>query len=211
MSENIETIDQIDQHYIEGKVICQECGNRFSLITPAHIKTHGMTFAEYKLKYPDAPVSSKAYEAQRFKYKDSQIFKNMEDLPKECLDNDVDINDLKPVTKRTIIDLTDVPKNKADILTYLHECYFTLENNYIVEKFHFYDKQRLMYRFVTDMADPVKKVIFDFPNSFWHNVDAYPDPKRNQKLEDDGWIIITVDKHYPTVNDVEQDTDIICD
>lgn len=37
----------------KDKVTCAVCGNDFRIITESHLKKHGMTFAEYKLKYPN--------------------------------------------------------------------------------------------------------------------------------------------------------------
>jgi hypothetical protein len=195
-----------------NKTICQECGREFSLISPKHLKSkhNGMTMAEYKLKYPDCPVSSKAYKASRVTYIDSVLFQSDEALPREILDKDVEIANLIEGVKHTVLNLTGVSKNKADILMFLHDAYPYLEDNYSIEKRHFYDDS-LIYKYITDMADPIKKVIFDFPDSFWHNEDPYPDPHKFGKLKDDGWIVIIVDKHYPTVQDVFQDTDIISD
>jgi len=197
---------------INGKVICQECGEAFRLITPKHLKKKhdGMTFAEYKLKYPDCPISSTQYQATRYKFKDSILFQDTEGIPSEPLDEEIDIDNPLLNDKFSHINLEGVSKNKADILTFLHDAYPYLENNYSIEKRHFHD-DALLWKYITDMADPIKKVAFDFPNSFWHNEDPFPDPHKNQKLKDDGWIIVTVDKHYPTVQDVFEDTDIISD
>jgi very-short-patch-repair endonuclease len=41
-----------------GKVICQICGKESSRLYGAHLKSHGITSEEYKLKYPDAPLCS---------------------------------------------------------------------------------------------------------------------------------------------------------
>jgi hypothetical protein len=196
-----------------GKTICQECGQEFTLISPKHLKQkhNGMTMAEYKLKYPGCPISSRAYKATKTTYADSVLFASDEALPREVLDEDVELADLSDgKIKHTILNLEGVSKNKADILTFLHDAYPYLENNYSIEKRHFYDDS-LQWKYITDIADPVKKVIFDFPNAFWHNEDPFPDPQKYGKLKEDGWIVIIVDKHYPTVQDVFQDTDIISD
>jgi hypothetical protein len=195
----------------DGKAICQECGGEFMLITPAHLKKHGITIAEYKLKYPDCPVSGAEYKATRFTYKDSILFKDSEGLPSEPIDDDLALEALKESgVKHSVLDFKGVSKNKVDILTFLHDAYPYLENNHSIEKRHFYDDS-LVWKYITDMADPIKKVLFDFPNAFWHNRDPYPDPAKFDKLKKDGWIVIVVDKHYPTAQDVFQDTDIISD
>lgn len=194
-----------------GKCICQECGKAYGLITPAHLKTHNLTLEEYKLLYPDCPISGAQFAATTNLYHDSVLFKDKEAEPSAPTEEEVALSLLKSSGKpHSILNLEGVPKNKADILEYLHDAYPYLENNYAIEKRHFYD-DRLLWKYITDMADPVKKVIFDFPDAFWHNRDEYPDHQKNQKLKDDGWIIVTVEKHYPTVQDVIEDTDIISD
>ena len=194
----------------DGKVICQECGTTFSMITPAHLKSHNMVMAEYRLKYPDCPISAAEYKASRFTYKDSVLFKGNEgiasDLPEEEI---VEIID-KDTHKHSVLTFTNIPKNKVDILKFLHKAYPYLEDSYSIEHRHFHD-DRLLYKYITDMADPVKKVLFDFPNAFWHNQDPYPDFQKFDILKADGWIVIIVDKHYPTVQDVLFDIDIISD
>ena len=66
-----------------GKVVCQECGKAFRLITPSHLKQHDLTMAEYKLKWIGCPISFKEYEATRYKFKDSVLFKSTEGEPKK--------------------------------------------------------------------------------------------------------------------------------
>jgi len=194
-----------------GKAVCQECGGEYMLISPAHLKKHGITMAEYKLKYPECPVSGAEYKATKNVYHDSILFKDDEALPSVPLDDDVTLAELSEgIIKHTILNLKGVSKNKADILTFLHDAYPYLEDNYSIEKRHFHD-DRLLWKYITDMADPVKKVIFEFPDAFWHNEDPFPDPAKYDKLKADGWIVIVVDKHYPTAADVYQDTDIISD
>jgi hypothetical protein len=196
---------------INGKAVCQECGQECKLITPAHLKKHDITLAEYKLKYPGCPISGSQYKATRFTYKDSILFKDSEGLPSEPLDEDIALAELSEgYIKHSVLKLEGVSKNKADILTFLHDAYPYLEDNYSIEKRHFHD-DRLLWKYITDMADPVKKVLFDFPSAFWHNEDPYPDPQKYDKLKEDGWIVVVVDKHYPTSQDVFQDTDIISD
>jgi hypothetical protein len=196
---------------INGKCICQECGKAYGLITPAHLKTHNLTLPEYRLLYPDCPISGAQFLASTITFQDSVLFKDKEADPSALPKEEIEKSNLKSSGfPHSVLNLKGVPKNKADILKYLHDAYPYLENNYSIVKKHFYSGM-LEYKYTTDMADPVKKVIFDFPQAFWHNFDPYPDHQKNQRLKEDGWIIITVNKHYPTVLDVIEDTDIVSD
>lgn len=190
-----------------GLVVCQECGKAFKRITSPHLKLHDVSFGEYQIKYPDCPISDLQYKAL-MDNKDSTLFKENEQPEKDVVEPGIDYKDKSKLPPNTFLYLNGVPKNKADILEFLHPYYPHLINNFIVEKTRPSDG-RLEYHYVTDMADPVRKVIFDFPKSFWHNDDFPPDHLKPGRLKDDGWIIITVDKHYPTIQDVELDSDII--
>ena len=43
---------------MNGKINCQICGKECSQITPAHLRTHNITVADYKNKFPEAPIRS---------------------------------------------------------------------------------------------------------------------------------------------------------
>lgn len=189
-----------------GRVICQECGQDFSIIAPAHLKRkHDMSYDDYRAKYPDAPVSSSAYRASRFTHRGSTLFADKEeestkkpDDPTVCIPE-----------KRTL-NLEGVFKNKRDILQFLFKAYPCIENNYQVDQRNPITG-KIEYLFITDIACPVKKVIWDFPQAFWHNNDPYPDPHKFKKLKSDGWIVISIGGHYPTVQDLTDQVDIISD
>lgn len=46
-------------------VECLECGREFKTISVSHLKTHGMTMAEYREKYPDAILTSEKSRGDR--------------------------------------------------------------------------------------------------------------------------------------------------
>lgn len=59
-----------------SRVICQECGKEFKVITIQHLrKEHNMDFTEYKSKYPDAKTVSESVSKMN-SYKNSSLFKN---------------------------------------------------------------------------------------------------------------------------------------
>ena len=58
----------------DGKVSCQLCGKSFLVITPRHLSTHNVTYSEYKMRFPNAPLSCEEF-AIRGKYgKDKDLF-----------------------------------------------------------------------------------------------------------------------------------------
>ncbi len=183
-------------------VICQICGKSFKMLTPAHLKRHGMTLGEYQLTYRDFPITGAAYSASHV-HSDSILFKDKESLPIEKLEIKAKVKK----DKKLKFKLPSEQKNKQDILNYLIDYYPFIENNYVIEKIN---KQGLLnYKFTVDIADPFRKTIFDFTDAYWHNKDNYPDHARNLKLKDDGWIVISIKKHYPTIIDVKDYTDNI--
>jgi hypothetical protein len=52
---------------MEDKVQCQVCKEYFKLISPTHLKKHGLTFQEYKELYPEAKMVSNSVQAKRSK------------------------------------------------------------------------------------------------------------------------------------------------
>jgi hypothetical protein len=72
----------MNQYDEKGMVICQECGKSFYQLTVQHLKLHQMTTPDYKLKYPDCPISSKSFKAKQ-KFKTVNVF---EDSPSEHIE-----------------------------------------------------------------------------------------------------------------------------
>jgi hypothetical protein len=54
------------------------------------------------------------------------------------------------------------------------------------------------------MADPSSKIIFDFPNSFWHNEQIGVSRHiRNQLFKSLGWKIVEINSSMPKVSHIE--------
>ena len=51
----------IDSEFSNEKVRCEICGREFEQITPAHLKTHGITMHEYREHFPDASLVSEGF------------------------------------------------------------------------------------------------------------------------------------------------------
>ena len=180
-----------------GKVVCQECGKSFVFLS-SHLTKHNMTTNDYKLKYPDHPLSSNQFKA-KVKYGQLNMFKNKKEEAKiksEEIDSDEILVLEEPVIEN--IKLPDVKKVKLNTLDQSREnilelllTYFpSIKQNYLIQKFM--SDKRLEYEFITDYADPKVKVIVDFPKTFWHNKDRYVNANRDLVLENDGWKIIKI-------------------
>jgi hypothetical protein len=94
------------------------------------------------------------------------------------------------------------PKDKLQLLKFLRKKYPFTQNNFMIKKFLL--TGHLEYEFITDMADPINKIDFEFPNAFWHNRMPFDDPQRTLKLRRDGWKVITIGARAPKVADVEK-------
>ena len=40
------------------KIKCEICGNLYGVISPTHVKNHGLSLREYKELYPNSPIVS---------------------------------------------------------------------------------------------------------------------------------------------------------
>ncbi len=75
---------------------------------------------------------------------------------------------------------------------------FYLFSNKVKENFIIRKKTpsgHLIYEYITDFADPLLKVIINFPDAFWHNEDIYTDSLKYFNLKSDGWKIIDIFKN----------------
>lgn len=193
----------------DGKIVCQLCGKPFDLITPSHLKrSHDTTYEKYRDLFPGAPLTSKQYQTMR-KY---VTFKTFKDKP-ETLSDDVPVP--SPV-KRYSPDPIPEPEedygphvhpNKAEILKFLQSIYPALINNYTIELKA--PSGHLEFQFCTDMADPISKTDFEFPNAIWHNKDCRPNSAREVVMKKEGWGVIRINTTVPTIEDVQEYLDIV--
>ncbi len=200
------------------KVLCQICGKSFETITWGHLNMHNVKMADYRLRFPDAPLVSSRYKA-KLKYAQTEIFKkkksiiNSEEIidlidiafPEESIIKREEITDIVHtfpeeifVEEEPIFEEIEMPsketdpiKNKkSEILNILKKFYMNVQENYLIRKLS--STNHLEYEFISDFADPILKVNIQFPKTFWHNKDLYIDLQRNQKLMENGWKIIEI-------------------
>ena len=203
----------------KGKVICQECGKSFGTITVSHLKMHDISMKQYIEKFPDFPLRGLPFIARENKSNNIQLFKEI------IRENDeidkIRAKPLKEISPEIHEDeITDVIKEKVSkkhnnkigkdgVFYNLKKSYPNLQLNYVIRK-----KRHdgiLVYQFITDMADPIKKIDFEFPDTFWHNIETMQDSKRDKKLKEDGWRILKFKGVKPNMKAIEKDLDIISD
>jgi len=154
-------------------------------------------------------------------FAETNKFIELKDLkPKQKIDNNITIQlqskkEDKPIVIDKKVENKDIPlehnkpkskefimPNKSKVFNFLKTIYKDLEINYFVEKINL--GGLLEYRYVTDMTDPINKIIFDFPNTFWHNTESMYSPNRESNLKRDGWTIITFLSNSPTTDEIKE-------
>jgi len=104
--------------------------------------------------------------------------------------------------KKFIDKFKSVDEEKIKILNWLISRFDDVQNSFFIEKYN--DQKLLVYKLVTDIAIPIRKIDIEFPNAFWHNFDE-PKLTRDKKLKEDGWIIIDVNSKMPKIEDLEKE------
>lgn len=198
-----------------GKVICQVCGKPFLTISPRHLKKHDMTYDEYKMKFPDAPYSSEEFSVRSVYGKNKDMFKEavqeeeeikIEELEDEITDNEEEVDplieELEIIKKQEAsVKLDKIQGTKKNILNHLSIMFSNVQQDYFIEEKTI--SGQLKYKYITDFADPILKVAFFFPKTFWHNDDGYYDELRDSNIQKDGWKIVRVGKMNPTLKDID--------
>jgi len=214
----------------KGEVICQECGKEIQIITGSHLRKHGMTKKDYTIKYPNAPLSGQRFHLTMKHYKAKSLTteeKKYEDPSQEVdevldgesaptieeikeLIKDQDFSDLvesqsriPPVPEVLVDPLGQTPKDKLQLISFIRKRFPFAQNNYMIKKFNTHTTF-LDYEIITDIADPISKVDFEFPNAFWHNRMPLEDVHRNLKLTRDGWKVLTITDRAPRVEHVKE-------
>jgi len=199
-----------------GKVKCQVCGKSFLTISPRHLIKHDMKYGDYTTRFPDAPVSSEEFSVRSLYGKNKDMFKNAEEIvdslkikDPELETNDEMIIEENPIIeeleilklKETIVKLDKVQATKKNILTFLSTILPNVKQDIFIEEKSI--SGHLKYQYISDFADPIRKIAFYFPETFWHNEDVYQDHHRNSKIKEDGWKVVTVKKVNPTLEDID--------
>jgi len=187
-----------------GKVNCQICGKPFLVISPKHLLSHNIKYSEYKLRFPDAPLSCEEFGAASKYGKEKDMFSESEEV---IIDEEVLIEE--PEVEEIVIDTVLVNSKtgkldriKGKIFDHLRSFFSNVKANYMIRE-KLIDGT-LELEFITDFADPVLKIDIEFPDAFWHNIPQYDDPTRDRKLEAKGWKVITIKGRSPKFEDIQK-------
>lgn len=199
-----------------GKVNCQICGKPFAIISPRHLKKHDISHAEYKLRFPDAPLANEEFAVKSLYGRHKDMFKVNE--PKEpdnytltdesvigdeeIVDKEVIIIQDLGVTKKDGTLLDPVARMKKRIFNHLSIYLHNIRQNYFIEEKTLGGLTK--FRYISDFADPVLKINVEFPDTFWHNQDIFIDPLREEKLKSGGWKVIKIRGNAPSLEKIEK-------
>lgn len=216
----------------KGMVVCVICGKHYNQITPKHVKSHGFTMAEYKEKYPKAPLVSVGFKAKQ-KFRNNKTVFSKIDIDEELKKGqkqEIDIEEMEIDKIPKLSKLEESIKTEDNFLSEIKELiddnqleYPNPNNSIHRDKIkilnfliiHFPDVRNsyyvekisvsgmMEYKLITDIAIPSLKINFEFPKSFWHNSD-YPKRIRDAKLKKDGWKIIDINEPKPTVSHIKE-------
>lgn len=199
----------------EEKVICQLCGKPFLVISPRHLGTHNITHSEYKLRFPNAPLSCEKFNAMGRYGKEKHIFveKELKKLDEPEIDTDIPDHDVNPTIDKEInfeqlledvkpksIDICG--KSKDIVLDYLRAFFTNIKKDYMIQIFSM--DNMMLFEVISDFADPILKINIECPNTFWHNKMAYDDPSRDSKLAEHGWKVIKINSRAPSNKDISK-------
>jgi len=190
-----------------GKVNCQICGKPFLVISPRHLGKHNITHGDYTKRYPTAPLSSKEFSAKTKYGKLKDLFKPTEpsEFEEVVVDEEPNIEDevdIEAILKERSYN-DPVKQSKAQVLDILKSFFSNVRADYTIEE---YGKMsnRLKYQYITDFTDPILRVVIQFPNTFWHNNDVTIDPRKNEKLREDGWKVINIKNRAPNRKEIQK-------
>jgi len=207
-----------EEYYTEtGEVICQICKKSFSILTPTHMKKiHDIpNMNEYKLKFPGAPVAGKTFKARQQNVSKGDIFSGeseIDDIQDEISDNELE-KLLKNNSKKLVPETTKEPEikieenyygvhpDKLNIINFLKKYFSDVVNNYNFKYITL--TGHITYEVITDISIPSKMIDFEFPNTFWHNQGFNDRHFRRERLEENGWKIITFNSSAPHIDEIE--------
>ena len=201
----------------QGKVLCQICGKPYLVISPRHLGTHNIKYDEYKLRFPEAPLSSEEFNASSKYGKEKTLFVEKEldkfeqetELPDEeveeifvneepDVEDEIDLGALLEKEAEEEPDIMARSKNK--ILDHLRAYFTNIEKDYTISQYGV--DERLKFEYITDFCDPVLKIVLQFPKTFWHNEEYGIDLNKNNKMREYGWKVVVFESMSPTLKEI---------
>jgi hypothetical protein len=198
-------------------------------------KTHQTDMQTYRKRFPEAIVTSQQTKARMkysaiLDRGDSSLIEEVVDNSDTITDKDSGsnnkgnkisernyldqliektLNPFESIEERKYADFESLPAKGAlqdqrnSILEVLKRYFPNMQSNCLVRRTS--PSGTLSFEFITDFADPVMKVIVDFPDMGWHNKDKFHTPVslKDSKLKASGWKIIRILKGQDLIERLE--------
>lgn len=166
-------------------VRCKICGKEFREITWRHLKKehNGMTLEEYK-KLPDP------FEEDNIMDSDSNEITDQVPVVNTLSSDEINKafeDKFQPLTEQDKKVITNFEKQKNSILNIIREKYPDAVPDYFINL----GPRGVL---VTDFASPSAKVVFNFPDAFWHNYNISVGNSFSKVLSDNGWKVFDLDE-----------------
>jgi len=195
----------------EGKVICQICGDSFQVISPRHLTKHKIKHADYVKRFPEAPLSSSQFAAKskygkvKDMFSSDDVIGDDETIVEE--DTDFDELNLDEIIQKQLKEVkSPMMAQKDGIFEHLKTHFANVEKDYMIREISPMSKKQL-FEFITDFCDPVLRIVFQFPRTFWHNKDMNIDPLKRKKLKERGWKVVDINSKAPSIEDIDSAID----
>jgi len=187
-----------------GKVHCQICGKPYLVISPRHLQSHNIKYSEYKLRFPEAPLSCEEFGVVSKYGKEKDMFSESEEIviDEKYLEDEPDVEEIVIESVLVNSQSEQIDRMKGKVFDHLRSYFSNVKSNYLIRE-KLIDG-RVIHEFITDFADPVLKIDIECPDTFWHNRDSFIDLTRDQKLKERGWKIITIKGNNPGLEDIER-------
>ena len=192
----------------KGKVMCQVCGKPYMILTPSHLKTHGLKYSEYNRKFPGAPMTTEEFKAlSKYSKPSKYTEEDMKILGKETIiDDDIPVIDddfEMPKVQVSKKFSNPIDAKKHQIFSFLVEFLPNLKMDHLIKIMNVQNVHQ--HSVISDFADPFMKINVEFPDTFWHNMNTgFRDPNRNGKLREYGWKVITVKGPNPSIKAIDK-------
>ena len=185
----------------KGKIVCQICGKAFQFISPRHLNKHNVTTEQYKKRFPNIPLTTKEFNAKsKYARYNDELFE-VDETKRDEEDPLIEEIDLREELQKTVRKLDPMQSMKKRILEHLRVYFANVEQDYMVRDYDMSGK--MIFEFVTDFCDPVLRVAFQFPDTFWHNQELALDPNKKIKMERNGWKVIEIKSASPSLDRID--------
>jgi hypothetical protein len=220
--ENIEGEFEMNQEKLQyepfddkGKVVCQICGKSYQVISPRHLATHKIEYADYTKRYPDAPLASDEFTVKSKYGKNSTLFVNDKDINDDIMEEEIYVDEepeledieLETALKKVVEETRDpVQVQKMRVLDHLRLHFANVEKDHTIREISPMTGKHI-FEYITDFCDPVLKVVIQFPNTFWHNKDMHLDPQKNLRMRQYKWQVVVIESKVPSVKEIDSAID----